>query len=40
MRKRLTKEFARIENMYIDSENVIFEEGCNKCKDCGNSACS
>ena len=22
------------------SENVIFEEGCNKCKDCGNSACS
>lgn len=22
------------------STNVIFEEGCNKCKDCGNSACS
>lgn len=21
------------------SDNVVFEEGCNKCKDCGNSAC-
>ena len=23
-----------------NSENVIFEEGCNKCLDCGSSACS
>ena len=32
-------ETATVTCPECDSSNVIFEEGCNKCKDCGHGAC-